>query len=87
MAQSVKYTYRANGFYLSTGSSAGFRIVSINDSEMRIVKRVPSVGGGQALSLYCVYRKMADGELPGTRRPAGNGSDARLLAAAPDGLQ
>ncbi len=71
---SVKYTYLANGFYVSTGVSTGFRVLSVGDSEMRILRRLPSADGSQPVSLYCVYRKMTDDELrefiPGCQMPA-----------------
>lgn len=78
MAGKVKYTYRANGYYVATGIDAGFRVLSLNDSEMRIVKRMPSADGTKPVSLYCVYRKMTGDEL---RRISGT------VATAHDGME
>lgn len=61
--ESMRYAYRANGFYVATGPSTGFHVLSVNDQEMRIVKQMPSADGSQPVSLYCVYRKMTDDEL------------------------
>ena len=69
----ARYTYHANGFYLSTGPAAGFKIISVDDAEMRIVRRIRPADGQKAANMYCVYRKMTDGELLLLRPEAAEG--------------
>ena len=69
----ARYTYHANGFYLSTGPAAGFKIISVDDAEMRIVRRLRPAEGQKAANMYCVYRKMTDGELLQLRPEAAEG--------------
>lgn len=62
-AESAKYSYRPNGFYLSTDAGTGFKIIALNDSEMRIVRIQSEGNGGNVTELYCIYRKMTPEEL------------------------
>ncbi len=62
-AESTKYSYRANGFYLATDTGTGFRIIALSDNEMRIVKKQNEDGSGNGRELYCIYRKMTAEEL------------------------
>lgn len=59
-AEKVKYTYLPNGFFVSTGLGTGFRVLSLCGDEMHILRRLPSAGGEQPVSLYCVYRRVGE---------------------------
>lgn len=62
-AESMKYSYRPNSFYIATDTDNGFKIITLNDNEMRIVKKLQGNNGGDMLELYCIYRKMTSEEL------------------------
>lgn len=59
-ARRVKYNYRPNGFYLDTGSGMGFKIISLSDRDMRIIRQQQAPDGKNAVTLYCVYRTERD---------------------------
>ena len=45
----------------------------MDDAEMRIVRRIRPADGQKAANMYCVYRKMTDGELLLLRPEAAEG--------------
>ena len=61
--ESIRYTYRANSFQIDAGADRGFRIITLNDHEMRIVRRLQGNNGEGIMELYCIYRKMTPEEL------------------------
>ena len=62
-AKKENYTYRANGFYIEPAGGNGFRIITLNDYEMKIIKKQREGNGGAVREFYCVYRKMTPEEL------------------------
>lgn len=62
-SESIRYTYRANSFQLAADADRGFRIITLNDHEMRIIRRLQGNNGEGATELYCIYRRMTPEEL------------------------
>lgn len=62
-AKKENYTYRANGFYIEPAGGNGFRIITLNNYEMKIIKKQREGNGGAVREFYCVYRKMTPEEL------------------------
>ena len=62
-AKKESYTYRANGFNVEPAGGNCFKIIALNDHEMRIIKKQREGSGGNVSELYCVYRKMTPEEL------------------------
>lgn len=62
-SESIRYTYRANSFQLAADADRGFRIITLNDHEMRIIRRLQGNNGEGPTELYCIYRRMTPEEL------------------------
>ncbi|MDO4159384.1 MAG: hypothetical protein Q4D41_02890 [Prevotellaceae bacterium] len=62
----TKYNYRANGYYISTESGSGLRILSVSSNEMKVIYNAGNENEKSAERLFCIYKRMTADELAGT---------------------